>query len=213
MTSSNIDMTFPKMPYDNDDICLRYCASQLSIPHNAFNVSPIWRSLYSYQDIINKQTGLSYGFSYNIMNCDDKCFNKRKIEDDISFDRNFGNNFTGEYFEQFDQTDSYNEFINSIIDYDVEKNHPINSFNKYSLNSFNKYSSYDNFVNYYNDETFIIIDHFDHINHINHIDHVDDDKSNNSYDSYKSYKSYESLDTEFINSEQVINICEEEYDD
>ena len=108
-----IDMTYPRLSFDDPNVMVRYCASFLSIPKEAFNVFPIWDSIGNREDKFNKKTRLEYGFTYKIRKEHDRCFVMRKIERDVIANRNSAkNNLVPEHFF------SYNSFIKY---YDDEK--------------------------------------------------------------------------------------------
>ena len=79
-----IDMTSPRFSSDDPDVVIRYCASVLSIPREAFCRTAIWGSNgLTRTNIFNKNTGLDYGFSYKIRKEYDRQFELRRIEHDI----------------------------------------------------------------------------------------------------------------------------------
>jgi hypothetical protein len=70
-------------------LVLRYCASELSIPNNATDVSRLFRNNYDH----NKYTNLAYGYSYWIEEEGmDTSTNIRNIEKDKIFE-NIGDNY------------------------------------------------------------------------------------------------------------------------
>jgi hypothetical protein len=78
-----VDMMYPRLKIDDRNVVLRFCASRLSIPKEAFSVAP----LFGFFSNFNKDTGLECGFSYKILKEHDKCFEMRKIEYDIIMER------------------------------------------------------------------------------------------------------------------------------
>ncbi|AYV76050.1 MAG: hypothetical protein Terrestrivirus4_98 [Terrestrivirus sp.] len=188
---ANIDMTFPRMPHDDITVSLRFCASSKSIPVDAFNVLNLWGSVNGEkQDTFNNSTGLPHGFSYNIKKTHDKCFVKRKIEKDISFNRYFGkNNFNNSYYDNCNNCDNYDD-EDFII------------YMKYNQRN----NSYDNFVKYYDDEE------FEERKEISYCesDHNYSDNENISYGSYVSsdpYKDkYSDNELDYVNQEPILVI-------
>ena len=76
----------------NDVLIERYCASELSLPKNAINITCLCpKNNVSFDPTYNKLTGLPFGFSYFIAKSESAKSNLRIIERDIAK--------TGDYYD------------------------------------------------------------------------------------------------------------------
>lgn len=106
--NTQIDMTYPRMSYDDPNIVMRYCASSLSIPADAFGILNIYDKN---METFNEYTNMPYGFSYKIQkDKDPQPFTSRKIEKEIAMNRWLGS------LEIKDHLLSYDNFINYYDD-------------------------------------------------------------------------------------------------